>query len=204
MGISTPRTVPVSVLMNGRVVGTCASGKRPWARSIWRGDLPMWTVATTQPPIGGVSRCSICYPISAVTTQVPRSRRAGFTSTPGAEADNRSHGTPARPSGLERGRERHPDRGVVGPCRGAVVTVTELQGRLAKNSRNSSKPPSSDGLNKPKPKSLRPVGEKSTGGQQGHAGHTLKRVASPDRIETHAPASHCDVCHRPLSTAVVW
>jgi transposase len=85
-----------------------------------------------------------------------------------------------------------------------TVTVTELQGRLAKNSRNSSKPPSSDGLNKPKPKSLRPVGEKSTGGQQGHAGHTLKRVASPDRIETHAPASHCDVCHRPLSTAVVW
>ena len=83
-----------------------------------------------------------------------------------------------------------------------TVTVAELQGRLAKNSRNSSKPPSSDGLNKPKPKSLRPVGEKSTGSQKGHAGHTLKRVASPDRIETHAPASHCDVCHRPLSTAV--
>ncbi|MCC7277665.1 MAG: IS66 family transposase [Chromatiaceae bacterium] len=84
-----------------------------------------------------------------------------------------------------------------------TARVTELQGRLAKNSRNSSKPPSSDGLNKPKPKSLRPVGEKSTGGQAGHAGHTLKRVASPDRIETHAPASHCDVCQRPLSTAVV-
>lgn len=84
-----------------------------------------------------------------------------------------------------------------------TARVTELQGRLAKNSRNSSKPPSSDGLNKPKPKSLRPVGEKSTGGQPGHAGHTLKRVASPDRIETHAPASHCDVCQRPLSTAVV-
>ena len=84
-----------------------------------------------------------------------------------------------------------------------AATVAELQGRLAKNSRNSSKPPSSDGLNKPQPKSLRTRGEKPTGGQTGHAGHTLKRVAQPDRLQTHAPASHCDACHRPLGTAAV-
>lgn len=84
-----------------------------------------------------------------------------------------------------------------------TATVEELQGRLAKNSRNSSKPPSSDGLNRPQPKSLRPCGERSTGGQKGHTGHTLKRVAQPDRIETHAPASHCDACHRPLGLAAV-
>lgn len=86
-----------------------------------------------------------------------------------------------------------------------TATVEELQGRLAQNSRNSSKPPSSDGLNKPKPKSLRQKGEKPTGGQKGHPGHTLERVAQPDRIQTHAPAaSHCEVCHRPLgATAVV-
>ena len=90
-------------------------------------------------------------------------------------------------------------------AQGADLTakVAELQGRLAKNSRNSSKPPSSDGLNKPQPKSLRTRGEKPTGGQSGHAGHTLKRVAPPDRIEPHDPASACDVCHRPLSAAVV-
>ena len=84
-----------------------------------------------------------------------------------------------------------------------TATAEELHGRLAKNSHNSSKPPSSDGLNKPKPKSLRTRGEKPTGGQKGHAGHTLKRVGQPDRIQTHAPASQCDACHRPLGEAVV-
>lgn len=84
-----------------------------------------------------------------------------------------------------------------------TANVAELQGRLAKNSRNSSKPPSADGLNKPKPKSLRSRGEKPTGGQPGHAGHTLKRVAQPDRIETHDPARVCTVCQRPLGQAVV-
>lgn len=83
-----------------------------------------------------------------------------------------------------------------------AAKVSELEGRLAQNSRNSSKPPSSDGLNKPKPKSQRKAGQKPTGGQKGHAGHTLKKVAQPDHIETHFPPSHCDACHRPLPSAV--
>lgn len=51
-----------------------------------------------------------------------------------------------------------------------TAKVAELQGRLALDSRNSSKPPSSEGYGKPKPKSLRAAGKNPTGGQQGHAG----------------------------------
>ncbi len=84
-----------------------------------------------------------------------------------------------------------------------TAKVAELEGRLAQNSRNSSKPPSSDGLNKPKPKSLRQAGQKPTGGQKGHTGHTLEKVAQPDHIEHHAPPSHCTACALPLAGAVV-
>jgi transposase len=83
------------------------------------------------------------------------------------------------------------------------LKVTELEARLATNSRNSSKPPSSDGLNKPKPKSLRKGGERPTGGQKGHRGHGLGKVAEPDRIVMHRPPSHCADCQRPLSEASV-
>src|SRR5712691_12069365 len=49
-----------------------------------------------------------------------------------------------------------------------------LQARLAKTSRNSSKPPASDGYGKMKrTESLRKSGDKPTGGQPGHDGQTL-------------------------------
>ncbi len=83
-----------------------------------------------------------------------------------------------------------------------TAKVSELEGRLAQNSRNSSKPPSSDGYAKPNPKSLRKAGQKPTGGQKGHKGHTLKQVAQPDHIELHSPPSHCNACNRLLSDAV--
>ncbi len=72
--------------------------------------------------------------------------------------------------------------------------VLELEARLAQNSRNSSKPPSSDGLSKPKPKSLRKAGEHPNGGQTGPPVHALEKVTTPDRTELHRPPSHCDAC----------
>lgn len=63
--------------------------------------------------------------------------------------------------------------------------IKQLEGRLALNSKNSSKPPSSDGLTKPAPKSLRVAGKKPTGGQNGHSGSTLYKATQPDKIVVH-------------------
>ena len=49
--------------------------------------------------------------------------------------------------------------------------LAELEAQQAKTSRNSSKPPSSDGWNKPKLISQRRGGERPVGGQGGHAGY---------------------------------
>ena len=49
-------------------------------------------------------------------------------------------------------------------------TIRELQRQLNQNSQNSSKPPSSDGFNKPKPQSQRQKSGKKQGGQKGHPG----------------------------------
>ena len=75
-----------------------------------------------------------------------------------------------------------------------AARVQELEDRLAKNSGNSSKPPSSDGYTKPAPKSLRKRHGRKSGGQPGHAGFTLKAVPSPDYIEVHR-VKQCDHCH---------
>jgi transposase len=82
-----------------------------------------------------------------------------------------------------------------------LVRVQELEARLAKDSHNSSKPPSSDGL-KRKTKSLRVKSGKKAGGQLGHRGETLHLVAAPDAVVEHRPR-HCPQCQTPLSDADV-
>jgi transposase len=73
-----------------------------------------------------------------------------------------------------------------------------LQARLAKTSRNSSKPPTSDGYGKMKrTASLREPGQQPTGGQAGHDGHTLMAAVSPDQTLTHA-VSRCAYCQASL------
>jgi transposase len=76
--------------------------------------------------------------------------------------------------------------------------IAELERRLAASSRNSSKPPSSDGLDKPAPKSLRGRSGRKPGGQPGHQGRTLRQVAVPDEVVVHEPGA-CAGCGGPLT-----
>ncbi len=75
----------------------------------------------------------------------------------------------------------------------------DLRGKLAKNSQNSSKPPSSDGYQKPQPKSLRNKSGKKTGGQQGHPGTRMQVVEHPDHIVPHT-VNECQRCGRSLKS----
>jgi transposase len=82
--------------------------------------------------------------------------------------------------------------------------VEALRGRLAKDSHNSSKPPSSDGPGSPKrvPKSLRATSGRRPGGQPGHPGAHLTLVEQPDTVVVHQP-SVCAGCGRGLGEAPV-
>ena len=72
-------------------------------------------------------------------------------------------------------------------------TIQELKEQLNKNSKNSSKPPSSDGFKKPTPKSLRKSSGKKAGGQDGHQGTHLAVISDPDEIVKLMPSA-CEGC----------
>jgi transposase len=81
--------------------------------------------------------------------------------------------------------------------------ITELERQLNKNSTNSSKPPSSDGLHRNCKTSLRTKHSgRKPGGQAGHIGHTLHASDHPDII-THLPLSTCPDCKGDLSHQVL-
>lgn len=77
-----------------------------------------------------------------------------------------------------------------------MLRIEDLERRLNQSSRNSSKPPSSDGLRK-QTKNLREKSNKSSGGQVGHKGKTLLQVEDPDQIIKHTVVK-CDRCQKPL------
>ncbi len=72
--------------------------------------------------------------------------------------------------------------------------VADLKARLGMNSRNSSKPPSSDGLAKPSPKSLRGKSGRKPGGQTGHQGHGCFLPKDAERKEVACIPEMCRTC----------
>jgi transposase len=79
---------------------------------------------------------------------------------------------------------------------GLTQQVKALQDRLAKTSRNSSLPPSSDRFVR-QPKSLRQKSEKKPGGQEGHPGTTLRFAEIPDEVIEHR-VTVCASCQQDL------
>lgn len=75
--------------------------------------------------------------------------------------------------------------------------IKELEARLNKDSHNSSKPPTSDGLKKGRKHGLRHKSGKKSGGQEGHEGHRLEQVADPKHIVVHA-VTRCPKCQASL------
>lgn len=85
---------------------------------------------------------------------------------------------------------------------GLTARLTELEGRLKKDSHNSHQPPSSDGpAKRPRPRSLRKRSGKQSGGQAGHPGVTRCLVDQPDTVVPHAPVV-CAGCGASLATAL--
>jgi transposase len=86
-----------------------------------------------------------------------------------------------------------------------LARVAELERRLGLNSSNSGKPPSSDGLHKPRreprTRSLRERSGKPPGGQTGHKGETLRQVDAPSHTVEHYPEA-CLACGSALSGAM--
>ena len=77
--------------------------------------------------------------------------------------------------------------------------ISELEARLAQNSKNSSMPPSSDVFTKPQ--SLRKPSGKKAGGQSGHKGNGFKLMQPATQIVGHNPVECAECVHAAACTA---
>jgi transposase len=78
--------------------------------------------------------------------------------------------------------------------------VADLAAQVRQNSKNSSRPPSSDGLGKPAPRSLRKKTGRKPGRPKGQPGATMQLTDQPDHVLGHEP-SCCAGCGRGLAGA---
>jgi transposase len=88
---------------------------------------------------------------------------------------------------------------------GLQARVTELERRLGRDSSNSSKPPSSDGLGKPARAERRDAEQtqgRRPGKQPGAPGAHLAQVVEPDEVAWHTP-DRCGGCGATLADAPV-
>lgn len=80
-------------------------------------------------------------------------------------------------------------------CAKLEARIAELERQLNQNSKNSSRPPSTDGFKRVTKK--RKKGENPPGGKKGHKGHTLEFTDNPDFTKNHRP-SLCENCDASL------
>ena len=93
-------------------------------------------------------------------------------------------------------QQTDPD-GLVDYALALQTQLRQLRDAAAQNSRNSSRPPSTDRSEKPKPQSLRQKSGRKTGGQPGHPGRTLQPSDTPAHLQIH-PCLEC-ACGQDLS-----
>lgn len=121
-----------------------------------------------------------------------------------------SQPNPSKPISQEeiRGVYAQGEDAVIALVEGLLERIGQLEARFEalenqrkKDSRNSSKPPSGDGVGK-RTKSLRKKGERSSGGQSGHPGSTLEWSEQVDEVVTHS-VLQCQACGQALNEVAI-
>jgi transposase len=80
---------------------------------------------------------------------------------------------------------------LVATIRALEARIQMLEDQLVKDSHNSSKPPSSDGMKRGAKHGMQKSSGKTSGGQKGHTGHRLEMVSEPRHMKEHKVRSCC-------------